>query len=119
MSATLYDKIGGQATIEKVVEDLHKRILADGSVSPFFAKTDLAKQRGHFIAFLAQLLEGPKEYAGRPMDKTHTGMSVQPQHFEAVTKHLSDAMATNGVSADDISAAMSRVSNVKGAIVNK
>ncbi|MFN6566056.1 group 1 truncated hemoglobin [Dendronalium sp. ChiSLP03b] len=119
MSATLYDKIGGQPTIEKVVDDLHKRILADGSVNQFFAKTDMAKQRGHFIAFLSQLLEGPKQYAGRPMDKTHAGMSVQPQHFDAVAKHLSEAMATIGVAADDISAAIARVSNVKGAILNK
>lgn len=119
MSATLYEKIGGQPTIEKVVDDLHKRILADNTVNQFFARTDMAKQRGHFIAFLSQLLEGPKQYSGRPMDKTHTGMSVQPQHFDAVAKHLSDAMATNGVAADDISAAMTRVSNMKGAILNK
>lgn len=53
------------------------------------------------------------------MDKTHTGMNIQPQHFDVVAKHLSDAMAANGVSADDISAAMARVSNVKAAILNK
>jgi hemoglobin len=118
MSA-LYEKIGGQATIEKVVDDLHKRIKADNSVNTFFAKTDMAKQRGHFIAFVSQLLEGPKQYAGRPMEKTHTGMSVQPQHFDAVAKHLSDAMAASGVSAADASAAMARVANLKASIVNK
>lgn len=57
MSA-LYEKIGGQATLDKVVADLHKRIQADSSVNTFFAKTDMAKQRGHFVAFVAQLLEG-------------------------------------------------------------
>lgn len=118
MSA-LYEKIGGQATLDKVVDDLYKRILADNTVNTFFAKTDMAKQRAHFTAFVAQLLEGPKQYAGRPMDKTHTGMNIQPQHFDAIAKHLSDAMVTNGVAADDVSAAMARVSNVKGAILNK
>ncbi|OUL34643.1 group 1 truncated hemoglobin [Nostoc sp. T09] len=118
MSA-LYEKIGGQATLDKVVDDLYKRILADNTVNTFFAKTDMAKQRAHFTAFVAQLLEGPKQYAGRPMDKTHTGMNIQPQHFDAIAKHLSDAMVTNGVATDDVSAAMARVSNVKGAILNK
>jgi hemoglobin len=118
MSA-LYEKIGGQATLDKVVDDLYKRILADNNVNTFFAKTDMAKQRAHFTAFVAQLLEGPKQYAGRPMDKTHTGMSVQPQHFDAVAKHLSDAMAATGVPAADASAAMARVANLKGSIVNK
>lgn len=118
MSA-LYEKIGGQATLDKVVTDLHKRIQADSTVSSFFAKTDMAKQHDHFVAFVAQLLEGPKQYAGRPMDKTHAGMNIQPQHFDTIAKHLSDAMAANGVAADDIKAAIARVSNVKGAILNK
>lgn len=118
MSA-LYEQIGGQATLDKVVDDLYKRILADNSVNGFFAKTDMAKQRAHFTAFVAQLLEGPKQYAGRSMDKTHAGMNIQPQHFDAIAKHLSDAMAASGVAAADASAAMARVSNVKGAIINK
>jgi hemoglobin len=115
----LYDKIGGQATIEKVVDDLHKRILADSTVQPFFAKTDMAKQRAHQIAFFSMLFEGPKQYSGRPMDKTHTGMNLQDAHFDAIAKHLGAAMAASGVSAEDTTAALDRVSKLKGAILNK
>lgn len=119
MSATLYDKLGGQPTIEKIVEDLHKRILADNTLKPFFANTDMAKQRAHQIAFFSLIFEGPKQYTGRPMDKTHTGMNLQEQHFDAIAKHLKEAMAVGGASAEDTKAALDRVSSLKGAILNK
>ena len=116
---SLFEKIGGQPTIEKVVDNFHQRILADASVSSFFAKTDMNKQRTHQIAFFSQLLDGPKAYAGRPMDKTHTGMSLQQSHFDAIAKHLTSAMTSAGVSADDTKAALERVSKLKGAILGK
>ncbi|BBD60693.1 globin GlbN [Nostoc sp. HK-01] len=119
MSATLYDKLGGQPTIEKIVDDLHKRILADNTLKPFFANTDMAKQRAHQVAFFSLIFEGPKQYTGRPMDKTHTGMSLQEPHFDAIAKHLTEAMAVGGASAEDTKAALDRVSSLKGAILNK
>ncbi|MBE9051014.1 group 1 truncated hemoglobin [Nostocales cyanobacterium LEGE 11386] len=117
--STLYDKIGGQPTIEKVVDELHKSIMADNSLKPFFANTDMAKQRAHQIAFFSLMFEGPKQYSGRSMDKTHTGMNLNDQHFDAIVKHLNAAMAASGVSAEDTNAALTRVSSLKGAILNK
>jgi hemoglobin len=116
---TLYEKIGGQPTLEKVVDAFHNSIMADSSLKGFFAKTDMAKQRAHQIAFFSQILEGPKQYSGRPMDKTHSGMNLNDQHFEAITKYLSAAMTASGVSAEDASAAMAKVSSLKAAILNK
>jgi hemoglobin len=115
----LYDKIGGQPTIEKIVDEFHKRIMADSSLSGFFAGTNMAKQRTNQIAFFTQLLDGPKQYAGRAMDKTHTGMSLQQSHFDAIVKHLSASMAAAGVSADDTTAALAQVAAQKGNILNK
>ena len=117
--STLYEKIGGQPTIEKVVDDFHKRIMADSTVSGFFGNTDMGKQRTHQIGFFAQILGGPKEYKGRPMDKTHTGMNLGQAHFDAISKHLGDAMTSSGVSADDTKAAMAEVEKLKAAILNK
>jgi hemoglobin len=117
--STLFEKIGGQPTLEKVVDNFHQRILADSSLSGFFAKTDMKKQRGHQIAFFSQILDGPKDYKGRPMEKTHTGMSLQQTHFDAIAKHLSESMTSAGVSAEDTKAAVERVSKLKSAILNK
>jgi hemoglobin len=117
--STLFDKLGGQATIEKLVDDFHKRILADNAIKPFFASTDMAKQRNHQVAFFSQILEGPNQYKGRPMEKTHAGMSLQPQHFDAILNHLNASMAACGVSSEDTKTALARVSSLKDSILNK
>jgi hemoglobin len=106
----LYDKIGGQPAIEQTV---------DSTLNHFFAGTDMVKQRNHLVAFLSQIFDGPKQYTGRPMEKTHTGMSLQQQHFDAIAKHLSASMAASGVSADDTTAALASVSALKASILNK
>ncbi|MEC4817926.1 MAG: group 1 truncated hemoglobin [Scytonema sp. PMC 1069.18] len=118
MSA-LFDKLGGQQGVDKVVGEFYKRVMADGSLSPFFAKTDMAKQHAQQVAFFTQLFDGPKVYNGRAMEKTHTGMNLQPQHFDAIVKHLRDSLAACGASADDANAAVDRVSKLQGTILNK
>jgi hemoglobin len=115
----LYDKLGGKPTLDKVVQDFHKRILADNTLQPFFAKTDMEKQRQHQVAFFAQIFEGPNEYKGRAMEATHTGMNLQQSHFDAIVKHLKESMAVGGASADDTNAAVARVEKLKGTILNK
>ncbi|MEH2355578.1 globin domain-containing protein [Nostoc sp.] len=117
--STLYDKLGGQPAIEQIVDELHKRIATDSLLNPIFAGTDMVKQRNHLVAFLSQIFEGPKQYTGRPMDKTHAGMNLQQPHFDAIAKHLDEAMAVRGESAEDTKAALERVTNQKTAILNK
>ena len=114
---TLYNKIGGQATVEKIVDEFHKRILADKSVSGFSER--VVKQRTHQIAFFTQLLGGPSQYAGRPMDKTHTGLKLQQPHFDAFVKHLGDAMTASGTSPEDTKAALASITALKDSILNK
>ena len=116
---TLYDKLGGQPVVEKIVADLHKRILTDNVLNPFFANTDMEKLGRHQIAFFSQIFEGPNQYTGRPMEKTHTGMNLQQQHFDAIVKHLTESMAVNGASPENTNAAIARVATLKDAILNK
>ncbi|NEU72737.1 group 1 truncated hemoglobin [Hassallia byssoidea VB512170] len=115
----LYDKLGGQATLDKVVQDFHKRILADNTLQPFFANTDMEKQRQHQVAFFSQIFEGPNQYSGRTMEKTHAGMNLQQSHFDAIVSHLKESMASVGASTEDTNAAVARVDKLKGAILNK
>jgi hemoglobin len=117
--STLFDKLGGQQGIEQVVDDFYKRVLSDSTLSPFFARTDLDRQRRQQAAFFSQIFDGPKQYSGRQMPETHKGLNLQQQHFDAIVKHLRESLTGRGVSAEDINAAVARVDNLKGAILNK
>ncbi len=117
--STLFDKLGGQQGIDQIVDDFYKRIMADSTLNHFFANTDMDKQRRHQAALFSQIFDGPNQYSGRQMEKVHTGMNLQPQHFDAIAKHLTESLAQGGVSSEDTNAALARVSTLKDSILNK
>jgi transposase len=43
------------------------------------------------------------------MEKAHTGLNLQPEHFDAIVKHLNEALAVHGVSPEDMNAVSDRV----------
>ncbi|BAZ12140.1 globin GlbN [Calothrix sp. NIES-4071] len=116
---TLYDKLGGEKYIAKIVDDFYKYVLADKSINHLFANTDMEKQRRHQTAFISYALGGKKEYTGRSMEKAHAGLNIQPEHTDAVLKHLSNAMALHGLSQQEIDQVITQVSQLREAIEYK
>ena len=52
---TLYEKYGGHQGIAGVIETFYKAVLAHPDVAPFFAETNMKKQKQHqtnFISFV-------------------------------------------------------------------
>ncbi len=116
---TLYDKLGGEKYIEKIVDDFYQYILADNSINHFFANTDMELQRRHQTAFISYALGGRKPYTSRSMEKAHTGLNIQPEHTDAVLEHLSNAMAVHGLSVQEINEVITQVSQLREAIEYK
>jgi hemoglobin len=115
---TLYEKLGGQQAVERVVDDFYNRVLADDTVNRFFAETDMKKQRRHQTAFISYALGGP-QYTGRSMEKAHAGLNLQPEHFDAIAKHLGESLAVHGVPPEDINTILERVASLKEAVLYK
>ncbi len=116
---TLYDTIGGAEAIGKVVDYFYDLVLADDTVNHFFTNTDMEMQRDHQTKFISFALGGPNQYSGDSMEKVHEGMNIQPVHFEAIVKHLHDALAHFGVEESDIQIALGKVGTLKDDILYK
>src|SRR4051794_15309093 len=99
---TLFEKLGGQDTIDKVVISFYVKVLADPVVNKFFEHTDMEKQRRHQAAFIAFALGSGREYTGKSMSKAHEGMNLQQEHYDAIVRHLAATLEEFGVSSDDI-----------------
>lgn len=115
----LYEKIGGEQAIAKVVDYFYELVLADDTVNHFFKNTDMEKQRKHQTKFISFALGGPNQYTGASMAKAHKGMNLQPVHFNAIATHLHDALAHFGVSEPDIDQVLTHVSSLKDDILYK
>ena len=64
---SLFDKLGGTKSIEAVVDEFYKRVLADTELKPFFAKNNMTWLRMRQVQFFTQALGGPALYKGKGM----------------------------------------------------
>ena len=116
---TFYEKYGGEETIAKVVDYFYDLVLADDTVNHFFNNTDMEKQRKHQTKFISYALGGPNQYSGQSMSKVHEGMNLQPDHFDAIVKHLHSALTHFGVNESDIDDALTKVESLREDIIYK
>ena len=65
---TLYQRIGGEMAINAAVDCFYERVLADPALSHFFSDANMPRLKGHQVAFLSQVLGGPKQYSGASME---------------------------------------------------
>ena len=96
-AATLYDDLGAQPGLERIVEDATARFLADPRVGPTFAETNMDRFKRLLLAQLCQLADGPCVYKGRDMAAAHRGLGLTRAQFNAVAEDLQDALTAQGI----------------------
>jgi hemoglobin len=93
---SLYDQVGGDSAITKVVADFYARIGADELIAPWFAAVDSIRYRAHFAALIVVALGGPENYHGRDLRTTHGPLAITRDAFDALLEHLAAALADAG-----------------------
>ncbi len=109
-SSSLYDRLGGQAKIEQMIEVFYAKVLSDAELAPFFQSTSIEKLHKMQAEFFAAALGGPQQYSGRSVAAAHHGRGIQRKHFSAFCQHLFKALEEMGVDAHDINATVARIS---------
>lgn len=85
---SLYQKLGGKAAIDAVVDAFYVKVLADKRVKGFFADVSMDKQRRKQKEFLSFAFGGPLPWTGKDMRKAHEGMGLTEEHFNAIAENL-------------------------------
>lgn len=93
----LYDRLGGETTIDAVVENLLYRIADDPEVVVFFANTNIDLFAESLASQLCDVSDGPCRYEGPPMDRAHQNMGLTDVHFNRLVEHLDAAMREEGI----------------------
>ena len=93
----MFDAFHGQEGVNRVVDDMLDRSVADPRIAGIFAATDMVRLRRTLKEQFCYLLGGPCTYTGRSMQDAHDDIGLQPADMGALVEHLQDAMATEGV----------------------
>ena len=109
---SLYERIGGEAALRKVVDDF----VAKAAVNPKvnftrdgkFVTSDAAVKtlKMHLVNFLGNAFGGPQKYTGRSMKEAHKGMAITQGEFDALAADLRSVLEANKVPNPEIAEIM-------------
>ena len=116
---TLYERIGGEAAVDKAVDIFYEKVLADDRISSFFENIDMFAQARKQKAFLTMVFGGPNDYTGEDMRNAHAGMGLNDDHFNAVVEDLASTLSELGVSDADIQEVANIAESVRGDVLNR
>lgn len=88
----LYQRLGGAAGVEAVVDAALRHVHGDLRINIFFENTDLADLRRLLIEQICAAAGGPCTYTGRSMEEAHSGMNLTDSDFDIFVEDLIAAM---------------------------
>lgn len=94
---TLYQQLGAQPGLVKLMDDFTVRLLADARMNPFFKDVDHKHLKAQLVAQFCEVSGGPCKLKGPDMKKAHAGMDITKANFNALVEVLQDSMSAQGI----------------------
>lgn len=105
---TLWDRLGGETKVTKIVDEWLARARADSKVDfsrgNRFKLTDLEVQnmKTSFVQYISGVTKGPLPFkGGRTMANVHKGMGITNAEFTAMLEDLKQVLIANNISQAD------------------
>ncbi len=117
--STLYERIGGEAAVDKAVDIFYEKVLADERIAGFFENLDMVAQASKQKKFLTMVFGGPSKYDGADMRTSHAHLGLNEEHFNAVVENLAGTLSELGVSNSDIAEVGGIANSVKEEVLNR
>ncbi|WP_371397742.1 group 1 truncated hemoglobin [Fretibacter rubidus] len=96
-SSTLYDMLGGNQGVTKIVQGTLDYTLSDSRIAHTFDNSNVKRVETLLIEQICDLTDGPCEYSGQTMERSHRGLNLNSMHFNALVENMQKAMRDNNV----------------------
>lgn len=121
MTESLFERVGRQEGVDRIVEDFYRRVEADPEIRPVYP-ADLEPGKAKLKLFLAQWLGGPATYTeqfGHPrLRRRHFPFVIEEKHAGRWLRHMRGAMEAEGVPAADLKLIFERLGPLAHHMVN-
>ena len=119
---SVYEEIGGEASVDKAVDIFYRKVLADDRISEFFDGVDMDAQAAKQKSFITMALGGPNNYTGRDMRQAHAKLverGLNDGHFDAVVENLGSTLTELGVPEATVSAIATQLEGLRADILGR
>lgn len=122
MSASLYERLGGQAAVNTAVDIFYRKILTDQRVNHFFDGVDMEQQIIKQKGFLTMVFGGPNHYTGKGMREGHRHLvqkGLNDSHVDIIIEHLGATLTELGVGDNDIQEVAAIANSVRSDVLDR
>ena len=95
--ASLYQRLGGEPVVTKVIDQVVHAMAADPTVNRSFEGVNLQKLEAKIVLQVCSLAGGGCLYTGDDMQLAHQGMNIGQREFYAMVEALRVALDDHGV----------------------
>jgi hemoglobin len=114
---SLYDKYGGFAGINELVQAFYVKVLESDLLAPYFEGVEMSRLIGHQVRFFCKVLGGPDNYTGRSLAAAHRDLKISSPVFAEVARLLQETLWEAGMAPADIEVVMATVGSTSPHIV--
>ncbi|CAN5811480.1 hypothetical protein BH11PSE12_BH11PSE12_21690 [soil metagenome] len=118
-SLSLYQTLGSDSGISRVVDDLLLLSVNDARISASFKETNMKRLALLLKEQICQISDGPCTYSGDEMGLVHEKMGITSTQFNALAENLQIAMEKNSIPASAQWKLIARLAPMKRQMVFK
>ena len=117
MKKSLYERLGGEAALKGVVDDVVARAAADTRINAKFGKTDIPRLKFHLVKQLCAVTGGPCKDIKRTQEKIHENLKITSGEFDAFVEDLVATLDKFNVPAPEKTELLGILGSLKSKIV--
>ncbi|QDV36499.1 group I truncated hemoglobin [Tautonia plasticadhaerens] len=117
--ATLFERIGGEPAMARILDEFYARVLDDPELGPFFRHASMDSLRRMQLEFLGAALDGPLGYSGLALSHAHQGRGITARHFNRFTQHFLETLRARGVGEAEVVDVIARINTYADDIVGR
>jgi hemoglobin len=124
MSESLFERLGKEEGIVKIVDDVVEAHMNNPVISarftPYLEQPEKMEEiKAHTVKFFTMGSGGPQNYKGRDMETTHLGMNISPAEYMETMDDIFMVLDKHGKDAQTKKDVLEILWSLKGMIIAK
>lgn len=120
--ASLYEKIGGEFTLNAAVDRFYEKIENEKRLAVFFENVNLLRQVEKQRAFMRMVMGATDTYKGKSLRDAHRPLlkkGLNDKHIDIFVGHFADTLTELGVADTLVKEVVARANSFRDDILNR
>lgn len=102
MTLTIYERVGGFASVRKVVSAFYDKALESDLIAHHFEQVEMPRLIDHQTRFISFLMGGPASYTDEHIEHVHARLGITLAEFDEMLELLIETLEDFEFGSDDI-----------------